>query len=326
MTSKDLKVCLTAFVFGSYKRFVPLFCYSAVKSYPEYSVKIFVDGKLSDAEKACIKDIQENVSPHAHIQEYAFQGIEMPQTPRVHGGQKIFLRWLFEQSDFAGFDCVYFSDIDFLVLRQEPTLAEFHIKNANRFGLPFSNMVRADKTNSGQCPDRLSGLHFVVSDPYFARVDPVVRRFKSDPGLITEAIPKAFCDEHFLYHLVSRAIPFDGHLLRRSPRPIPGAHLGWARERHDLSTQTRRMMSWGSDSRPSFPEIHAQLSAFCKDSVFLRTIWRVKVPEVAVFLAQMGVVPTGFWSKHRITFLVAEARADLWYRRAKARLGFQAGP
>lgn len=316
-----MKICMTAFVFGDYKRYIPFFCYSVVKSYPEYAVRIFVDGELGNAEKSCIDDIRKYISSAVHIEENAFEGIKLPQTPKIRCGQKMYLRWLFEKSDFVGFDCVYFSDIDFLVLRQEPTLGEFHVRNAERFGLPFSNMVRADKTKTGKPPDRLSGCHFVLSEPYFTRMDPVVREFKHNPALITDAAPNATSNEHFLYALVQRAIPFDGNALRESLRPVPGAHLGRARGRWDLSEIVHQMKNYGPDGNPAFPDLHGQLRAFCDDPVFRRILWRVNVPEVAIFLAQMGVLPSGLWQRLRITSLMAEAGLDRWTRRIKSRLG-----
>lgn len=315
---------MTAFVFGNYKRYVPLFCYSVVKSYPEYSVKVFVDGRLGESEWNCIDEIKKNVSPAVHVVEHAFEGLVMPECPKLKGGPKILLRWLFEGSDFSGFDCVYFSDVDFLVLRQQPTLAEFHVANANRFGLPFSNMVREDKTRTGRPPSRLSGCHFVLAEPYFTSVDPVVRAIKDEPGLISDAVAETTTDEHFLYYLVQRAIPFDGEQLRQSLRPIPGPHLGVARNRWNLSESIEYLMRCGPDGNPAFPGFTAQLRAFCEDPVFLRILWRANVPEVAVVLAQAGVLPPGAWQKIKMTSLLAEAGIGQCSRRMKARLGLGA--
>lgn len=318
-----VNVCITAFVFGTYKRFIPFFCYSAVKSYPEYTVKIFVDGELGPVESSSLEDIRKNVSGNIVIQENSFKGMKLPATPPLMGGQKMLLRWLFERSDFDGFDCVYFSDIDFLVLRQEPTLAEFHLGNARRLRLPFSNMVREDKTKARKGSNRLTGLHFVLSDPYFAKTEKLVKQYKKDPALIASAIPEAYSNEHFLFHLVQSSIPFDRDQLVDAPRPLPGAHLAWSQNPKRLGVRTERMVNAGSTGEPSFPRIHEQLAAFLGDPVFRRMLRRMRVPEVIVLLDYMGVRPSRL--RHRLNFRLLAATVTIarLSRLIAAKLRFQ---
>ena len=45
MSSKQL--CVTTYVHGNYKKFIPYYVYSILKSYPHYFVKIFVNGQVS---------------------------------------------------------------------------------------------------------------------------------------------------------------------------------------------------------------------------------------------------------------------------------------
>lgn len=317
----QVRVCVSAYVFGSYKRFIPLFCYSTVKSYPEYTVKIFVDGGLGKAEAKSLEDIRKNVSKNLIIQEHAFDGVNLSQTPKINGGNKKLLRWLFERRDFEGFDCVYFSDVDFLVLRQDPPLADFHLANAQSLGLPFSNMVRADKSKTGQGSKRLTGLHFVLTDRYFSKIDAIVREYKENPELISQRVPDAINDEHFLYHLVSRAIPFDSKQLCGAPRPSPGYHLAWSRNPKRLKVRTKRLVNAEGSGNPVFPRTYQQVQAFCDDPVFLRTLWGVRVPEAILLLAYIGVTPSKFVNKQRFLLLLSILKLKRLGDSLKARLG-----
>ena len=47
---------MASVVYGTYGRFIPLYIYSVLKSYPDYFVKVFVQGQLSTvATFSCVR-------------------------------------------------------------------------------------------------------------------------------------------------------------------------------------------------------------------------------------------------------------------------------
>jgi hypothetical protein len=65
MSSKQL--CVTTYVYGNYKKFIPYYVYSILKSYPDYFVKIFVNGQLSTNEHASLERIKQQLSKNLEI-------------------------------------------------------------------------------------------------------------------------------------------------------------------------------------------------------------------------------------------------------------------
>ncbi len=55
----------------------------------------------------------------------------------------------------------YITDIDMMIVREKPTLLDFHLKEIQESGLCYSNSPRGSEQ---QGPNRLTGLHFVTDD------------------------------------------------------------------------------------------------------------------------------------------------------------------
>lgn len=51
-------LCISAYVFGNYTKYIPYYVYSILKSYPDYFVKIFCMDRLTKKENACMEMIK----------------------------------------------------------------------------------------------------------------------------------------------------------------------------------------------------------------------------------------------------------------------------
>lgn len=78
--------------------------------------------------------------------------------PRYYGAC---IRYLFDHLRFHEYKYLYIGDIDMMIVRESPTILEFHKKELDETGLCYSNTQRGRET-MGQA--RLTGLHFVDND------------------------------------------------------------------------------------------------------------------------------------------------------------------
>ena len=108
---------------GHYIDYLPLWEYCAKRSYPEYEVK-------------------STIIVHPKTQYYAA------------------CYRLLVDSDT---DYTYVTDVDMMILRENPTIAEFHINQMNQDGLCYSNSPRTKEEDGS---NRLTGLHFARLEWY----------------------------------------------------------------------------------------------------------------------------------------------------------------
>jgi len=117
---KDLLIYTAAS--GHYRDYEQLWCYSARKAYPEYSVEcaIHVENDKIPHYAACHRLLEELCINHKYV---------------------------------------YISDVDMMILREDPTLLDFHLAEMEKDKLCYSNSPR---TTEPQGPQRLTGLHFAT--------------------------------------------------------------------------------------------------------------------------------------------------------------------
>lgn len=187
------RLCITTYVSGpDYQDFIPIFIYSIHKAYPDYNVIIFVGEAVS-----------RNVSRSLDLLRPAasFRIIEnhLPYVPksmslRVSSMSK---RWLLYDEEFLRYDYVYIGDIDIFIVKEEPALVEQHLIHCQTIGLDYSNIIRRSHYN------RMSGLHFVKTEPYFTRMLPVIRKYTE---LLNndELVYQNSC-EYMLYDMISES-------------------------------------------------------------------------------------------------------------------------
>jgi hypothetical protein len=195
------KLCIACYVFGWYKDFIPLYSYSIKKSYPEYFVKVFMPDK-------CDQNIfnilnSNNIDNCEIIEGFNFNG---------HDSGSSHLRWLIDSHYFENFEYGYIGDIDFIIVKESPSLLESHINHCNEMNLSYSNIVRE------KLPKRMSGLHFFNVSQYFQKMDKIIKDKIENPPY------KGQNNEEILKEMVVSA---DLGLPHGEPfRPHHGLHLG----------------------------------------------------------------------------------------------------
>jgi hypothetical protein len=196
------KLCIVGYVFGDkYQGFIPLYIYSILKNYPDYSVIIYVDYKLDDNIKKQLSYLRD-LGEFEVNENFADQYLNQTKIKDVHGFKKA-LRWLIFDEKFKKFEAVYIGDVDIFICKETPGLFEQHMKHCEVLNLPYSNFLRKQirvekpnikillkimfkvsfKTFINQCKtkniplSRLSGLHFIKTEPYFEKITPLFDKY-----------------------------------------------------------------------------------------------------------------------------------------------------
>lgn len=125
------------------------------------------------------------------------------------------IRWLAHPS--VKTDYVYTGDIDIVILRKN--IHEGHLKHIEKINKPYSNAVRPNGIN-------MTGLHFIVSNPYYEKLDVTYMNSIIDKISSGKLRPKSL-DERLLcrmmkenFGLPNPAFPY---------RPGHGVHLSLRR-------------------------------------------------------------------------------------------------
>lgn len=180
------RICLTTFVYGEkYIAYIPFLVYSCTKSYPDYDIKIFVYGEISDNIKEQLVFIESK--SNVEIIENAYSDFKS-MTPLVSKT----LRWLLWDDSFKSYDYLYTVDIDMLYMSEPTPLHEQHKEHMKTLDLPFSNIKREREFSFLKFYDlakaqqelgffhalrcfgkkivehKLTGLHFVKVDEYYS--------------------------------------------------------------------------------------------------------------------------------------------------------------
>jgi len=156
-------LCFTTVVNKKYQRYIPIFFYSLLRQYPEYSARIYLRNKLTDPVRKAIKLTSK--MGDAKVIENSFNDF----SPKDQYFKT--LRWILYNADLAKFKYLYIGDIDMIILEEPKTILEQHLTDCERIGLPYSNIVRYKK-------QRLVGRHFIVVEPYFEKMAPIIRKYK----------------------------------------------------------------------------------------------------------------------------------------------------
>lgn len=216
--AKTGRLCITTVVSRSYQKFIPMFLFFCLKSYPDYGVKLFLTEKL--------KPVYTNITNQLHklgdiqIVEECYGGY--PRSPH----ELKTLRWITTSDNFKGYDYIYVGDIDIMICREKESLLDQHLKHCKEIGLPYSNSVRPKS-------HRLSGLHFIKKDEYYLRMDPIIK--KKYRKLLKAGKLFGIKNEEILYNMI-RKVKFD--FPKGWFRPHHGIHLRvWRHRPRKVSPQ-----------------------------------------------------------------------------------------
>ena len=162
------RCCFTTVVYGWYQDFIPIYIYSILNSFPQHYVKIFLLDSLRDNNKRALQYLRDDLSDQFEIVEN-FSDLDWCQIPH-----KAAIRFLLTKEYFEGFDYVYFGDVDFLIYNQfDDNFYDTYVAHCGRTGLPFSN-----GWNYYDNRHRVTGLHFVVKEPYFRSMTDIIEETK----------------------------------------------------------------------------------------------------------------------------------------------------
>nr|WP_144927977.1 hypothetical protein [Paenibacillus bovis] len=188
-------ICIVGYNFGNkYMSFIPIYIYTILKSYPDYSVLIFTDNKLDNKTRSNL-ELLNGLGDFRVIENYDFGILKDHEIKNVPGYKKA-MRWLFFDERFLDYKSIYIGDIDIVMCKENPGLYEQHVNHCSTLNLPYSNYIRL--TTQISKPNiklilkllphinvktllniirkkevdskRLSGLHFVKTEDYFNRV------------------------------------------------------------------------------------------------------------------------------------------------------------
>ena len=181
-----MSLCVAVVVGGSsYQRYIPMFIYFCLKSYPDIGIKLFLLGDINPKFADIISTVI-NMGD-VTIKENCFYNY-----PKSNQELKT-LRWILDKDEFDAYNNIYVGDVDILICRENPTLEEGHLDHCENNGLPYSNMVR---TNSKH---RLSGLHFMKKAEYYRVMSNIIDKYD---GLLLKGKLIGQKNETVLYNMV----------------------------------------------------------------------------------------------------------------------------
>lgn len=161
-----MHTCISVVVGGNkYQKYVPMFIYFCLKSYTNVGVKIFLLDELKNKYTKIINKLSD--MGDVVIKECCFS-----EYPRSNQELKM-LRWVLDKSEFDDYNNIYVGDVDLLICRENPNLEEQHLVHCEDNKLPYSNMVRQNSKN------RLSGLHFIKKDEYYAIFVEIIAKYRN---------------------------------------------------------------------------------------------------------------------------------------------------
>src|SRR5699024_6131767 len=253
-------MCVAVYVFGKYTRYIPYYIYSVLKSYPSYYVKVYSKDSLSENENKSLDLIRNQLSSNFEvIESYLDEYVNLKKPSKMVGGVATTFRFLIPHKEFKDFKYVYIGDVDFLIIRETPSLLEGHKQHVNKIGVPYSNAIRSNSK-------RLTGLHFIKVKEYFTKMDSLIKEYLKDPNLFLKEVKNFKHDEEFLYKLVEKGIGF-GKIRKHHFRPPHGFHVGVARK-GDENERKRKVDRYMKQKQLTKQGIINQLNAYYEDPLF----------------------------------------------------------
>lgn len=208
------KLCILAVVDQSYQRYLPTLACTALRAYPDCTVVLATDYRFRWRVRRALRPLLE--IGDLRLMEHVFDGY-----PAACQEDFAVRRFLFDHPVLHEFDYVYIPDTDLFMCPEQPSLVEQHVARARQFDLPYSNVLRPTEL------PRLHGWHFIITEPYFRIMKPVLDRYREQ--LLRRELPPRINDEHLLQRMVVEAglaLPPQGTLFVG----YHGLHLGrWSK-------------------------------------------------------------------------------------------------
>ena len=255
---RKYKLCITTVVDGYYQLYIPMFIYCAKKSYPDYYVKVFFRGTLTPPVWDCLKDIEDAGIDGWEVKENWFT--DYPYQLKTSAC----LRYLLPPEEVKDFEYVHINDADMLIMREKPSILEYHRKRIKKEGWLYSNTKGTWDHPFNGLARRLPALP-TFTKKWYSKIEPIAKKYRKllkagEVGLIN-------CyDEIMLFKLVEQ-----------SGQPLPekydyevkyhGLHLGMAKMRGKHSF-TREKVWWDFFEARTKNTFIPQYLKLLKDPVF----------------------------------------------------------
>lgn len=241
-----------------YQRFIPVFCWFFLKTFPECKIHLFLTERLKPEIKELLAHVYTGVGGIIQI-DYNFK--DFPK----HDQALKSIRWIIPIDYFT--TNVYIGDIDMLIV--DETLPEQHVKHCMKHNLCYSNAIRKGEK-------RLTGLHWCMYE-YFVKM-------QGEQQMIAKLLQhdkiefrKDYRNEHLLYEMVEAGI---GKFPNDDFRPHHGIHLGiWKDGRVPQEKQLKNMFH-GQHNYGLYIE---KFNEYIKDPNFQIIAERSDVPELTYF-------------------------------------------
>ena len=199
------KLCFSTIVFGWYQDFIPLYIYSILSNFPQHHVKIFLLETLTPTNRQ-------------HLDMIPNSNWEIIENFRPANTSPKSARYFLGPEYFSDFDYIYIGDIDIMIFNEfnQKNFYEFYLDKCEKTNLPFSNSWYFD-SNIGRY--RMSGLHFIIKDPYFNQMSVMLSKsyFSSNEYSF---------DEQLLFSMLSQIFDLRNIGINRYQRPLHGFHFG----------------------------------------------------------------------------------------------------
>ncbi len=273
------QLCIVNYVFGTtYQEYIPLYIIALNESYPQYDLIVYVDGFLTTRVKKMLNLINNRYKNFKIIENpksVTKLSEEARKFPQIQKSQ----RWLFYEDIFNSYEAIYVGDIDILLCKEENPIFEQHLLHCETIGAPYSNICRLGKQRRYSIRSiggnllrngilqtsryyisekkqikKFSGLHFVVTNEYFQKVNLVKDYFYNELNLLAKGNSSvynicSFNNEAMLRDLILKAGFSECPLVTNEKynsamdakqiayRPHHGIHLGIFRNERIISNE-----------------------------------------------------------------------------------------
>lgn len=222
--------CAIVCGYDDYRQYAPLFTGSMLYAYPEAFVRLYMRGVPSQCQRQ-LDYVRANISDRFEIV------LDWMAKARTHR-QLQSARWFINPEPLMRFRYCYWCDIDFIILPIMPDLVQRHCVHMQQIGMPYSNIVRSP---SGQLPHKLTGLHFIETQPYYEKVTPQLIS-----STLQRCLKHKIHNEVILYQFMKEAFGMPTVVTENRFRPHHGFHLAKTRKPRGHCSQTK-LTAWRDD-------------------------------------------------------------------------------
>lgn len=245
-------LCIVLWIYGEqYQGWIPVYVMALLKNYPEYDLRVYLDGKLRNdiddvLNKIC--DRSKYVIIENFLGEYPYLITDM---------EKRAVRWLISDEELKRYEYVYIGDADIYLIKEDVSLLDQHISHMEKTKLLFSNEIRINlldaiisyvfkRDNQFANYKKLTGLHFFKTEEYLNKVgvgqDYLKNKIKNGGSRCSNL---EYCylkryvltdDERVLYYLLKKSgfkLPKKSLWIHGESgkcfRPLHGPHFGTGR-------------------------------------------------------------------------------------------------